>query len=83
MIEGGKVSWLYSFEELFILQNIADLKVIRYKVLTFDLGQKDDKEFFRIDSYLRHFTVTSEGAFGELCVPLKKSCPWAQLYTWT
>ena len=25
MIEGGKVSWLYSLEELFILQNIADL----------------------------------------------------------
>ena len=25
MIEGGKVSWLCSLEELFILQNIADL----------------------------------------------------------
>lgn len=24
MIEGGKVSWLHSLEELFILQNIAD-----------------------------------------------------------
>ena len=26
MIEGGKVSWLHSLEELFILQNIADFK---------------------------------------------------------
>ena len=28
--------------------NIADLKVIRYKVFTFDFGQKEVKEFFRL-----------------------------------
>ena len=72
MIEEGKVSWLYSLEELFILQNIADLKVIRYKVLTFDLGQKDDKEFFRFLIYVIS-QLPRKGAFGELCVPLKKS----------
>ena len=78
MIEGRKVSWLYLLEELFILQNIAYLKVIRYIVFTFDFGQKDDKEFFQI-SNVRHFTVTSAGTFGELCVPLKKSWlhPWS------
>ena len=69
MIEGGKVSWLYSLEELFILQNIADLKVIRYKVLTFDLGQKDDKEFFRILIYV--ISQLPRKGHLENC-----ACPW-------
>ena len=38
MIEGGK--YHDSLEELFTLQNIAELTVIRYKVFTFDLDSK-------------------------------------------
>ena len=40
MIEGGISKYHDSLEELFILQNIADVKVIRYKELTFDFGFK-------------------------------------------
>ena len=36
MIEGGK--YHDSLEELFTLQNIAELRVISYKVFTFDFG---------------------------------------------
>lgn len=38
MIEGGK--YHDSLEELFTLQNIAELRVISYKVFTFDFGFK-------------------------------------------
>ena len=40
MIEGGNSKYHDSLEELFILQNIADLKVIRYEVFTFDFEFK-------------------------------------------
>ena len=40
MIEGENSKYHDSYGELFILQNIADLKVIRYKVFTFDFGFK-------------------------------------------
>ena len=36
MIEGGK--YHDSLEELFTLQNIAELRVISYKVFIFDFG---------------------------------------------
>ena len=38
LIEGENSNYHDSLEELFILQNIADLKVITYKVFTFDFG---------------------------------------------
>ena len=38
MSKGENTKLHYSLEELFILQNIDDIKVIRYKVFTFDFG---------------------------------------------
>ena len=45
MIEGGNSKHHDSLEELFILQNVADLKAIRYKVFTFDFGFKMSRDF--------------------------------------
>ena len=46
MIE-GRISKYHddSLEELFILQNISDLKVISYKVFTFDFGLEMSEDF--------------------------------------
>ena len=40
MIKGGNSNYHDSLEELFILQNFAELKAIRYKVFTVDFGFK-------------------------------------------
>ena len=45
MIEEGKSKYHDSLEELLILQNIADLRVIRYKVAIFDFGFKMSGDF--------------------------------------
>ena len=45
MTEGGNEKYHDSQEEVFILQNIADLKAIRYKVFTFDFGFKLSRDF--------------------------------------
>ena len=53
MIEGGKL-WFDSLEELFILQNIADLKVIKYKVFIFNFGFKISRDLTKADGFF-HF----------------------------
>ena len=52
MIEGGNSKYHDLLEELFIPQNIADLKVIRYKVFTFDLGFKISGDFTTPGSFI-------------------------------
>ena len=45
MSEGGNSKYHDSLDELFIPQNIADLKVIRYKEFTYDFGFKMSGDF--------------------------------------
>ena len=55
MIEGGK--YHDSLEELFTLQNTAELKLISYKIFTFDFG-------FKIS---RKLTKPGRSGFTHLC----------------
>ena len=50
MIEGGKLLF-DSLEELFILQNIADLKVIKHKVFIFNFGFKISRDLTKADGF--------------------------------
>ena len=57
MIEGGKLLF-DSLEELFILQNIADLKVIKYKVFIFNFGFKISRDLTKPDGFFLFFGFT-------------------------
>ena len=68
MIEGGK--YHDSLEELFTLQNTAELKLISYKIFTFAFGFKISRELTKPGRFLC-FRFTHFCAFANVAVSCK------------
>ena len=68
MIEGGK--YHDSLEELFTLQNTAELKLISYKIFTFDFGYKISRKLTKPGRFLC-FGFTHLCAFVNVAVSYK------------
>jgi len=84
MIEGGKLSWFDSLEELFILQNIADLKVIKYKVFIFNFGFKISGDLTKPGWFFLFFGFTHHDSSTFVNVALSYERDWrASISQWT